>query len=176
MGRFRETGPFYIFLFLGICALIIAVFDIIYNRDWLLITIVLYIAIIFIAFILILLKIQKKSVTVDAFEDFEKKLMGGLFHFKCPTCNGIFAIKKSKSNNKKPLKLTCPGCGAFGIISPNPPTTEDKIPEKKSINADFLCNNCGEGITLWAEGKNLYKKIVVYSCPFCGKDELLKRA
>ncbi len=176
MNRFREKGPFLILFFLGICALIIAIFDVIYAQGWLLITIVLFIAIIFIAFVLLLLKIQKKGITVDAFEDFEKKLRGGLFHFKCPTCNGIFAIKKSKSNNKKPLKLTCPDCGAFGIISPNPPIIEGKIPEKKSINADFLCKNCGEGITLWAEGKNLYKKIVVYSCPFCGKDELLKRA
>lgn len=176
MSRFKDIAPFIILFIVGICTIILALVDIIYDRGWFLVTIILFIAIIFIAFVLILQKIQKRNAIVDIFRDFEKKLKGGLFHYKCPTCEGIFAIKKSKSNNKKPLKLTCPDCGAFGIISPNPPVIEDRIPETKSLNANFICNNCREGITIWAEGKNLYEKITVYSCPFCGKEEALKRA
>jgi len=176
MNQFKETSPFDILIIIGIFTIFITLLDIIYDKGWLLVTIILFIAIIFIAIFLLLLKIQKRNVKVDIFKDFEKELKGGLFHFKCPTCGGIFAIKKSKSNNKKPLKLTCPDCGAFGVISSNPPYIEDIIPEHKSINADFICKNCREGITLWAEGKNLYEKIAVYSCPFCGSQESMKRA
>jgi predicted RNA-binding Zn-ribbon protein involved in translation (DUF1610 family) len=176
MRQFTDSVPFYILLIIGFCSLIIVIFDIIFDMGWIFITIILFIAIIFITFLLLLLKIQKQNSTVDIFKDFEKKLRGGLFHFKCPTCEGFFAIKKSKRNNKKPVKMTCPDCGTIGIIPPNPLVMEDSIPENKSINADFLCRSCGEGITIWAEGHSLYENIFVYSCPFCGKEESMKRA
>ena len=108
-------------------------------------------------------------------EEFEKRLEGGLYHFKCPTCKGIFAIKKSKGNNKKPTKMTCPDCGAIGVISSSPCQIEEVIPEKKSVKANFKCNICGEGITIWAEGTDLYKNVNVYSCPFCGEKKPLTR-
>jgi len=108
-------------------------------------------------------------------EEFEKSFKGGLFHFKCPTCNGIFAVKKSKSNNKKPVKMCCPDCGAIGLIPSNPVCIKDVIPEKKSMKANFRFIECGEGITVWAEGKDLYENITVYCCPFYGVERKLNR-
>ncbi len=32
---------------------------------------------------------------------------------------------------------------------------EEEIPEIKSIKANFICNICGEGITIWAEGTEM---------------------
>jgi predicted RNA-binding Zn-ribbon protein involved in translation (DUF1610 family) len=49
------------------------------------------------------------------------------------------------------------------------------IPEKKSIKANFKCNLCGEGITVWAEGTDLFKDMYIHSCPFCGEDQTMKR-
>ena len=46
------------------------------------------------------------------------------------------AIKKSKSNNKKTVKMTCPDCGVIGVISPNPAFIEEEIPE-----ADIFYSN-----------------------------------
>ena len=124
---------------------------------------------------LVIQKKIKKPKTLANLEEFEKSLRGGLFHFKCPTCKGIFALKKSKSNDEKPIKMTCPDCGAIGIITPKPKSCEEEIPEKKSIKANFKCATCGEGITVWAEGSDLYNDLCVFSCPFCGKNERLKR-
>ena len=176
MRNFNGIAPLIILFTVGIFAIVYSIFDILFDIGLFFIPIIIFVVVIVLFFIFLFLEKQKKGVTFDILKDFEKKLKGGLFHYKCPTCNGIFAIKKSKKNNKKPLKLTCPDCGAFGIILPYPPVIEDVIPENKSINADFICKNCGEGITLWAEGKALYNKIFVYSCPFCGKDESLKKA
>ncbi|GAH17075.1 unnamed protein product, partial [marine sediment metagenome] len=36
--------------------------------------------------------------------------------------------------------MTCPDCGAIGVISPNPAQIEEEIPEKKSIKANFKCD------------------------------------
>jgi predicted RNA-binding Zn-ribbon protein involved in translation (DUF1610 family) len=176
MDRLKETALFFILLLVGLFSLLFGIFDIILDWGLIFITIVLFIVVIFIAFVLLLLRIQRQNTSVDIFKDFKKKLSGGLYHFKCPTCGGFFAIKKSKRNNKKPLKMTCPDCGAFGIIPPNPLVIEDRIPDNKSINADFLCRSCGEGITLWAEGNKMCENIYVYSCPFCGKEETMRRA
>jgi predicted RNA-binding Zn-ribbon protein involved in translation (DUF1610 family) len=120
-------------------------------------------------------KRKKAPVIMDVVEQFEKTLEGGLYHFKCPTCEGFFAIKKSKGDNKQYVTMTCPDCGAIGVIPPNPSSIEDEIPEKKSIKANFKCESCGEGITVWAEGTDLYKKLHVYSCPYCGEDETMRK-
>jgi predicted RNA-binding Zn-ribbon protein involved in translation (DUF1610 family) len=114
-------------------------------------------------------------VEIDVVEEFEKTLEGGLYHFKCPTCNGFFAIKKSKGDNKKYVKMTCPDCGAIGVIPPKPASIEDFIPEKKSIKANFTCDICNETLTIWAEGADLYKKLQVYTCPYCGTIESMKK-
>ena len=64
--------------------------------------------------------------------------------------------------------MTCPDCGAIGVIPPNPIFVEEEIPEKKSLKVNFRCGVCGEGVTIWAEGTDLYKETQVYTCPFCG--------
>ena len=106
---------------------------------------------------------------------FKKTLRGGLYHFKCPSCNGIFAIKKSRGDNKKSIKMTCPNCGEIGYIPVKPTCVEEEIPEKKSVNVIFRCTSCGEGITVWSEGAELTPSIKVYSCPFCGKEKTMTR-
>ena len=46
----------------------------------------------------------KKPAVVQStsIEKFEQSLEGRLQHFKCPQCTGVFAVKKSKHNNKIP--------------------------------------------------------------------------
>ena len=106
---------------------------------------------------------------------FERTLHGGLYHFKCPKCNGMFALKESRKNDLRNLKLTCPDCGAIGRISSNPPRTIEKIPTQKSPRVAFFCHQCGERLNIWAEGSSLVKDICVYSCPYCGSNEPMKR-
>jgi predicted RNA-binding Zn-ribbon protein involved in translation (DUF1610 family) len=136
-----------------------------------------FIVVVFLFLFLIFRKSRTKIVPVemDIVEEFEKTLEGGLYHFKCPTCNGYFAIKKSKGDNKQYVKMTCPDCGAIGVIPPNPATIEEVVPEKKSIKANFKCEVCNEALTVWAEGTDLYKKLQVYTCPYCGKIETMKK-
>jgi len=174
MNWIKGSGPYFVLLILLLCVMILSIFDIIYDKGWMNIIFGIY-AFLFIITIIVLYMKSKETVTIPTIEEFEKTLKGGLYHFKCPICSGIFAIKKSKSNNKKQVKMTCPGCGAVGIIPSYPAEIEEEIPEKKSINANFKCNICGEGITIWAEGSDLFKNTNVYSCPFCGQKEPLKR-
>ena len=174
--RWIETkGPYILFLTLVLWVFVFTIYDMFFDKDWQLMLIAAYIAIIILTILVIFIKKIKKPKTLATIEEFEKSLKGGLFHFKCPTCEGIFALKKSKSNDETPLKMTCPDCGAVGIIPPNPKSCEEEIPEKKSVKANFKCATCGEGITVWAEGSELYPNISVFSCPFCGKDEMLYR-
>jgi len=118
---------------------------------------------------LLFFKKKKLETFINPFKEFEKSLTGQLYHFKCPNCEGFFAIKKSKSNNKKTIKLTCPDCGIIGVIPPDPFLIEEEIPKKKSIKVNFICNICGEGITIWAEGTEMINNTQVFSCPFCGR-------
>ena len=175
MSGMKSSGPFLILILIGLCVMVFSIFDIIYDKGWMIISLVAFLVLIIITIILIFLKFREKQVAVSSIEEFEKTLKGGLCHYKCPTCNGIFAIKKSKKNNKKTVKMTCPNCGAIGVIPPYPAEIEEEIPEKKSTNANFKCHFCGEGITVWAEGTDLYRQMYVYSCPFCGEKEPLKR-
>ena len=168
--------PFIILIILGLCVMIISVFDILYDKGWIIITLASYAVLIVLIMLIFLLRSKKgEFIEVDAVEEFEKTLEGGLYHFKCPTCSGIFALKKSRSDDEKYIKMTCPDCGAIGFIPPYPAHIEEEIPEKKSIKANFKCDSCGEGITVWAEGTNLYKKMHVHSCPFCGELERMSR-
>jgi len=176
MSWIKGSGPFIILIILGLCVMIFSIYDIIFDKGWMAVILTAYALLIIITLtVVVFLRLQKEEVFVETVEEFEKTLKGGLHHFKCPTCNGIFAIKKSKSNNKKHVKMTCPDCGAMGVISPNPAYVEEEIPEKKSVKANFKCYSCREGITVWAEGAELYKNVYVYSCPFCGEDETMKR-
>lgn len=176
MSWLRDSGFFIFLIILGLCVLIFSIYDIIYDKGLMIVVIPVYAVILIISIVAILLKSQREEkISVDVVEEFEKTLKGGLYHFKCPTCSGIFAVKKSKSNNKNYVKMTCPDCGVVGVIPPNPNHIEEEIPEKKSIKANFRCNSCGEGITVWAEGTELYKRMNVFSCPFCGEAETMKR-
>ncbi|MGF3555049.1 MAG: hypothetical protein ACQXXF_07280 [Thermoplasmatota archaeon] len=134
-----------------------------------------FLLLIFLLTVFIILKKKKEKSFINIIKEFEKSLTGELAHFKCPVCNGIFAIKKSKGDNKKTIKLTCPDCGKIGVIPPNPVFIEEEIPEKKSSKVNFRCSYCGEGITIWAEGTNLFENIQVFSCCFCGKTNTMNK-
>jgi predicted RNA-binding Zn-ribbon protein involved in translation (DUF1610 family) len=175
MKWIKSLGPFIIITIIGLCIFIFSIYDIIFDKDWIVRTFASYALLLIITIIVIFLRGKKQEEYIGTLEEFEKTLKGGLYHFKCQTCSGIFAIKKSKSNNKKYVKMTCPDCGVIGFIPPSPMQVEEEIPEKKSAKAKFKCNICGEGITVWAEGADLYKDISVYSCPFCGEDQTMKR-
>jgi len=162
-------------ILLSIVVLLSSLFDIVYEKQWLQIILTLYAILIIFTIVLLFLKPTKKIVeSGDIVEEFEKTLKGKLYHFKCPNCNGIFAIKKSKSNNKKPFTLTCPDCGTVGKISSSPPVIVEEIPEQKSENIKFKCKSCGERVSIWAEGTDLFRNIQVYSCPYCGEKQPMK--
>jgi predicted RNA-binding Zn-ribbon protein involved in translation (DUF1610 family) len=175
MSFLKESKIIYIFALFGLLSLIFSFVDIIFDLELMFVSIALFIVLFVLLVITIIIRRKKSENKINAIFQFKKALKGGLFHFKCPFCEGFFAIKKSKYNNKKSVKLTCPDCGKVGIISPEPSYIENEIPEKKSIKASFKCNNCGEGISVWAEGSDLYKNMHVYSCPFCGKGQSMDK-
>ncbi len=175
MSWFETKTMFNIFILLDFILLILTILDAAFWGYLAPAVIGIYVILIIVFLILIFRVILERSRISYSIEEFEKTLKGGLYHFKCPVCGGIFAIKKSKSNNKKEVKMTCPDCGTVGVIPANPTTIEDKIPEKKSVKANFKCIRCGERITVWAEGTDLYKNICVYTCPFCGVEKPLKK-
>lgn len=148
--------------------------DIFFQKQWITYIFLLYILQIILVIFLIFFR-KQKQVFINPFKEFEKSITGPLFHFKCPICKGIFAIKKSRGNNKKNIKMTCPNCGKIGVVPSNPTYVEEEIPEKKSIKANFRCKTCNEGITVWAEGTDLYRNIQVFSCPFCGETDTMNR-
>lgn len=174
---FKQLWLLILFILLGFCVLIFSVYDVVYDMGLVVVSISAYAVLIVIVIYLIFQRSKRKEapVDMDVVEEFEKTLEGGLYHFKCPTCEGFFAVKKSKGDNKQYVKMTCPDCGAIGFIPPNPVIVEEEIPEKKSIKAKFECGSCGEGITIWAEGTDLYKKLRIYSCPYCGQDETMRK-
>ena len=159
----------------SIIVLFFSIFDILYDEQWLQIVLAVYaVLIIFTIVLLFFAPAKKTAVSKDIVEEFEKTLEGKLYHFKCPNCQGIFAIKKSSRNNKKPFTLTCPDCGTIGKIASSPPVVVEEIPEQKSENIKFKCRNCGERVSIWAEGTELFKNIQIYSCPYCGEKQPMK--
>jgi predicted RNA-binding Zn-ribbon protein involved in translation (DUF1610 family) len=166
---------FMLVIILGFWVLFFSFWGVIFGEDWSYIFLASYAVLIVFSLFLIFIKYRKQKDVDTNVEEFEKTLKGSLSHFKCPKCNGVFALKKSKLNNKKYFKMTCPDCGQVAIISPKPKFIEQEIPEKKSANVEFKCANCGEGVTIWAEGSDLYPAVHVYSCPFCGMDKTMGR-
>ena len=174
--RWIETkGPYILLGILFLWIFVFAIYNSYFDKGWQLILIGTFLITVILTILVIVIKTTKKPKTQANVKEFEKTLKGGLFHFKCPTCKGIFALKKSKSNDEKPVKMTCPDCGIIGIIPPKPKSCEEQIPEKKSVKANFKCASCGEVITVWAEGSELYPDTCVFSCPFCGNDKMLYR-
>ena len=175
MSWIRSNGPFVILILLNFWLLVFTIWDIIFDKGWKIVIISSYALLITLIFILIYFRSTKLKVIEDSIQEFEKTLEGGLYHFRCPSCKGFFAVKKSKGNNNKPLKMTCPDCGLVASIPVKPLLEEDEIPEKKSIGVTFKCESCNEGITIWAEGSELYQNMHVYCCPFCGKEGTMNK-
>jgi predicted RNA-binding Zn-ribbon protein involved in translation (DUF1610 family) len=169
----RSNLPFIGIIIFACMVLIFSLWDIIYNEKWLERIIALY-GILIILCVLFLVSKEKKSLSAGtSVEEFEKSLSGKLHHFKCTSCGGVFAIKKSNMNNKNPFKLTCPDCGETGIVSSNSEKISEEIPEKKSLYKKFICKHCGEWMMVWAEGTEIIQDVHVYSCPFCGTKQNL---
>lgn len=159
-------------ILLACVVFLFSLWSIIYKDQWLQSILALYGILIILAVVLVFLISKKKSTDFKrAVEEFEKTLEGKLYHFKCPSCNGIFAIKKSKRDNKKSFTLTCPDCGNVGTILPTPMSVVEEIPEQKSVKTRFTCKNCGEFISIWAEGTDLFHEMQIHSCPYCGKKQ-----
>jgi predicted RNA-binding Zn-ribbon protein involved in translation (DUF1610 family)/DNA-directed RNA polymerase subunit RPC12/RpoP len=164
-------------IILGLVTFIVSLWDIATGQDWFQQLLAAYAILIILGIVLVAYTFVKKPAEVKdtSIEKFEQSLEGSLQHFKCPQCAGVFAVKKSKHNNKKPLKITCPDCGAVGVIPPTPKVITGDIPEKKSASIKFQCNRCKEWVTIWAEGTDLYQDLQVYSCPYCGNKQPLHR-
>ena len=175
MDWLKSKNIIILILLLSLVVFILSIYDIFYDKGWMVFLIVFYVFLLIISFVWYFLLYNKKPKENLSITDFEKTLSGGLYHFKCPICNGTFAVKKSRSNNKKPVEMTCPDCGANGVIPSNPGYIEEEIPNKKSVRASFKCSNCGEGLSIWAEGIKLQNSVKIYTCPFCGSKEELKR-
>jgi len=174
--RLIERPELFVLLMLfGFWVLFFSVWGVIFSKDWSILVLTLYVMLLFSSVTLTVLKSIKATAKISTIEEFEKRLKGSLYHFKCPSCNGIFAVKESTSNDKKSIIITCPECGRVGVIPSVPDCIEGEIPEEKSGNVNFKCGSCGEGITIWAEGAKLYQNVCVYSCPFCGEEEPMKR-
>jgi len=165
----------FLVILLGLIILVLSIYDVIFDQGRIIFMVGLYAVVVFIFAVFVISKSRKSYLEKKTVEEFEKTLKGKLYHFKCPSCNGIFAVKKSRHNNKKSFKMTCPDCGTIGLVLPSPKYVEEEIPEKKSVGVNLKCGNCGEGVTIWAEGADLYQDVCVYSCPYCGVDKTLNK-
>ncbi len=163
-------------ILLGLIVFVLSAWDVIFDQGRVVFMVGLYAVVVFAFAFFVISKSRKSSLEKKTVGEFEKTLGGKLYHFKCPNCCGIFAIKKSRHNDKKPFRMTCPDCGTVGLISSSPMYVEEEIPEKKSVNVNLKCDKCGEGVTIWAEGADLNSDVHVYSCPYCGVDEALSKA
>jgi len=159
----------------SILLLLFSVYDIFFLQErfryWLLGSIGLVI----ISILLFLFMNYSSRKQMDPVVLFEKTLHGGLYHFQCSRCKGMFALKESRKNDIQELTLTCPDCGAVGRISSHPPTIVDRIPSEKSPRVSFICTKCGERLNVWAEGKPLSDHISIFSCPYCGTKKPMKQ-
>jgi predicted RNA-binding Zn-ribbon protein involved in translation (DUF1610 family) len=171
----RKTLPFIGIMVLACIVLLFSLWDIIYHESWLERIIALYGILFILTLLFLATNTKKKPAGIKNVEEFETSLKGRLHHFKCPVCGGIFAIKKSRHNNKKSFTLTCPDCGTTGTIPSKPSKVIEEIPEKKSINKNFKCEACGGSIMVWAEGADIVSDVKVYSCPYCGTKQRMRQ-
>lgn len=139
--------------------------DFIFEREILQRILILYIIfIILLIFLIFLQKSKKFEAVLQSRRIFEKLLEDKLLYFKCPKCNEVFTIKKSRENENKPFIITCPSCGVIGRIPS----------ESKSIGNKFTCKNCGEQVLIWAENTKSPHKVEVFTCPYCGEKQSMK--
>lgn len=158
----------------SILLFMVSLYDIIYLQRrffyWFLASIIVVLC----SIVLFLYMYRSSRKEMDPVVLFEKTLHGGLYHFKCSHCGGMFALKESRKNDIRNLTLTCPDCGAVGRISSHPPKIIDRIPSEKSPRVSFVCTKCGERLNIWAEGKPLSDHISIFSCPYCGSKKPMK--
>lgn len=101
---------------------------------------------------------------------FQKALRGGLYHFCCCRCGGMFAVKRSRYNDRRSFFLLCPICGRKGrTIVGNAFFSVNSIPVEKSSPVRFACRSCGEYVSLWVEGSAPFEDSRLLSCPYCGE-------
>ena len=134
MNWFKTKFPFFLILSAGFIVLFLLIYNVFY--DWNLTKFFLGLIVVFILLALFLLFLRNLLVLgfEKSVEEFAKTLHGGLYHFKCPGCQGVFAVKKSKGNNNKPMKIKCPHCGLIGTIPvKSTDITEEEIPEKNLL-------------------------------------------
>ena len=174
MGITWRWAFFFVMLSSGIVFLF-SIWQILFEKEDFLVVTLLYGSLFLSLLFLFFLHRFSVTATEDIVQTFEKTLQGGLYHFQCPYCHGIFAIKESMYIDKKSVIMTCPDCGHLARIPPMPPVVKAAIPEKKSGNVQFQCQQCGESLKIWAEGATLYPNLQVLSCPFCGSQKPLKR-
>jgi len=168
----KNKLPYFLIFFIACVLLFISLWSIVYENQWFQNILAFYGILIILVAVLLFFSLKKKTTDiVHAIKEFEKTLQGKLHHFKCPMCNGIFAIKKSKRNNKKSFILTCPDCGNIGKISRTPKSVIEKIPKRKSSKKNFKCKNCGEFVSIWAEGTEIFHEMKINSCPYCGNEQ-----
>jgi len=177
MNWIKSKGPFVILIFLALWILFFSLWDILAEKGWMNPILAAYTLLIILTIVFIIFRSLKPFDIEETVEEFEKRLKGGLFHYKCPSCYGFFAIKKSTQNNDKNVRMNCPDCGTLGVIpSHSTMKIEVELPEKKSISIAFKCNSCGEGVTVWAEGSDLHPGLDVHSCPFCGNEKTMVKS
>jgi len=152
-----------------------SIWQIVFGRDDFHLIVLLYGCLFFSMILIFLFSRFSFSSAENLVQTFEKTLKGGLYHFKCPHCHGIFAIKESMYVDKKSVVMTCPDCGRLAKIPPMPPVIRAVIPKKKSGNVRFQCQQCGESLKIWAEGTSIYPQLKIFSCPFCGCEKPLRR-
>ncbi len=144
---------------------LLQLFDFIFEREILQRILILYI--IFITFLIVLIFLQTSKKFKDVLKSrrvFEKLIEDKLHYFKCPKCNEIFTIKKSKENENKPFIITCPCCGIVGRIPA----------ESRSVGNKFTCKICGEQVVIWAENIKSPHNVEVFTCPYCGEKQSMK--
>jgi hypothetical protein len=125
----HKTFPFIVIIFVAFIVLLLSIWDIISNEQLLERIIALYGILIILTLLFLSSKETKKPVVIKNVDEFEKSYKGKLHHFKCSSCGGIFAIKKSKYDNKKSFIVTCPDCSTMGTISLKAPEIIEKFSE-----------------------------------------------
>ena len=153
---------------------IISIYDIVSLQERFRYWLIASIALVIISILIFFYMYRSSRKQMDPVILFEKTLQGGLYHYQCSRCKGIFALKESRKNNSRDLTLSCPGCGAIGRISSKSPKIVERIPTEKSPRVSFICTSCGERLNIWAEGKPLIDNISIFSCPYCGSEKPMK--
>ena len=179
MTSIKNKIPLIVFIILTCVILFFTILDIMYEKQLLhlsnfiseeqILQRLLMLYGIFAVFTIVLIFSQmtkKHKAVLRSRMTFEKSLERKLHHFKCPKCNEILTVKKSKDSDNGSFITTCPCCGAIGKIPSKPKPSETK----------FKCITCGEQVSIWPEEKaKSSHDVVVYSCPYCGEKQSMKR-